>query len=613
MLLQELFLDSACRHPESVAVICGAERLSYGKLAHLGRALAAQLQRLGVRPAEPVAVVMRKGCEQVVGTLAILIAGGAYLPIDPDVPAERLDLLLGKAGVRFAVTQSDLRDRLRWPVGVQALLIDGDVAGDEEVITPPELTDESMACLIYTSGSTGTPKGAMIAHRGLVNCIRETNSAFHVGECDRAIAITSLQHDMSAYDVFGMLAAAGSIIMPRPSEARDPAAWVRLIREQKVTIWNSVPAFFQMLADHIEAESANLRGTVRLIFQGGDWIPLEAPRRAKLAFGDVEFTSVGGPTETTLWNIWYRVGDVDFGWRSIPYGKPIPGVQYHILDDNLNDCPANVGGEMWCSGVGLMLGYWEDQESTAARFAVHPQSGERIYRTGDRGRWLDDGNIEFLGRTDHQVKIHGLRIELGEIEAALMRICGGNRSVALVRELACGEKQLVALVQGECGLSEMQILKELRETLPAPLVPTSVRSTATLPLTPNGKIDRPKLIEQWNDQPTTSARHMKPSIETVAEVWREVLGLDEVTSDTNFFDAGGSSLALVRTQAELQRRIGRSIPLTRLLRFPTVRGLAASLDDEGTDAHVPGYSLEQRALRQKEALLRQGHSARLRR
>jgi acyl-coenzyme A synthetase/AMP-(fatty) acid ligase/acyl carrier protein len=447
----------------------------------------------------------------------------------------------------------------------------------------------------------------MIAHRGLVNCIEATNREFRVTEDDRVLAVTALHHDMSVYDIFGILAAGGAIVMPDRDATRSPDHWLELIAREHVTVWNSVPAFMEMLLVHAAAQGVRLPGHLRVAFLGGDWIPLTAPARIRRHFGDVQAVSVGGPTETTVWNIWYAIGETKADWASIPYGHPIANTHYYVLDENLDDCPPGTPGEMCCAGVGLLKGYWRNEEQTRARTAIHPRTGERIYRTGDRGRFMADGALEFLGRIDRQVKISGQRIELGEIEASLNRQPGVRQAIVDAVDLD-GHKKLVAYVVREPGMAieATRLRAALEKILPAYMIPFSFVALDALPLNTNGKVDRALL-------PAPTAVRVEPSNgqaqaagsveEVVSAVWRKLLGLECISVDDNFFDLGGDSILLVEAHGELQQLLGRTFPVTDLFQFPTVRSLGRALEEKAQKpAGMDG--LAERARKQRAAIAR---------
>jgi pyochelin synthetase len=606
-LIQDLFNDQATRSPERPAIISSARTLSYADLLSVARRLGHRLGALGVKPNSLVAIVMDKGWEQIVGALGALEAGAAYLPIDASVPEERLRFLLGDGEVKVVLTQSWMDQKLSWPSGVTRLSVDREDFGTNHVEPLPRVqTPDDVAYVLYTSGSTGKPKGVMIRHRGLVNCIRETNQTFHVGPHDRALAVTALHHDMSVYDIFGLLAAGGAIVIPDRDGTRSPDHWLELIDRHRVTVWNSVPAFMEMLLVHSMAQKVALRDRLRLAFLGGDWIPLSAPGRIRAHFGDVQVVSVGGPTETTVWNIWYPVKNVLPEWKSIPYGHPIANTKYYVLDENLNDCAAGEAGELCCAGVGLLNGYWRNEEQTRARTAIHPRTKERIYRTGDRGRLMPDGEIEFLGRIDRQIKINGQRIELGEIEAGLLRQPGVKQAVVDVIEHD-GQKKLAAYVVPDSGhtLQGAALRLALESSLPAHMIPSSYLMLEALPLNANGKVDRcllPAPVLAQNG--TNDGLPVKEGTEKIiSEIWKKLLSVDHLTPTDNFFDLGADSILIVEVHAELQQVLNRKFSVTDLFQYPSIRALSNYLDGQGSKP--AGFDIADRIRKQRDAMAKQ--------
>jgi len=449
-LLHTLFAAQVQARANESAVVSSRRTLTYQELSELSNQLGHKLRSLGATPNQLVAVVMEKGWEQIVAVMGIMAAGAAYVPIDPGLPQERLLYLLNSSEADIILTQSWLNEKLAWPKKVHRLCIDNeDLAAQSQEPLQPVQTPDDLAYVIYTSGSTGFPKGVMIAHRGAVNAIVQTNHCFNIKPDDRVLALTALNHDMSVYDIFGILAAGGAIVMPDAVARKDPAHWVELMRKENITIWNSVPAMMEMLLEYVGDRSELLPQSLRWAFLGGDWLSVTLPDRLQTLIKDVRVVSVGGPTETTLWNIWYPVKTVDPTWKSIPYGKPIANTKYYVLNEALEDCPTWVPGELCCAGVGIAKGYWRNEEKTCASFITHPRTGERIYRTGDLGRYLPDGQIEFLGRVDYQVKIGGYRIELGEIEATLKQYPGVRDAVTVAVTEAGQSRQLVAYVVPE--------------------------------------------------------------------------------------------------------------------------------------------------------------------
>jgi amino acid adenylation domain-containing protein len=585
-LLHAPFEAQARARPEAPAVFASDRTLTYGELVRLSRRVGRRLRDLGARPDTLVAVVMEKGWEQIVAVLGILQSGAAYLPIDPSVPGERLRYLLASGEVVVALTQPRFLDALDWPVEVRRLVVDPEEGGEDaplEALQRPE----HLAYVIFTSGSTGQPKGVAIEHRAALNTVLDVNRRFGIGADDRVLALSALNFDLSVWDVFGLLAAGGAIVLPEAEELREPARWAERMSAHRVTVWNSVPALLEMLVDHLEDGGDPAPADLRLSLLSGDWIPSRLPDRLRALVPSVELVSLGGATEASIWSILHPIGEVDPRWTSIPYGRPMANQRFHVLGERLEPRPLWVPGELYIGGIGVAREYWHDAERTRASFIQHPETGERLYRTGDLGRWRPEGTIEFLGREDLQVKVQGYRIELGEIEAALsqhpeVRACvvaalGGQRA----------SKRLVAYVVASSPEPGGEELRQfLAGKLPAYMVPSAFVALETLPLTPNGKVDRGALPEPER-LARQDARRMPPRDELearLASIWEDLLGIAPVGVHDDFFDLGGHSLVAVRLMARIRAGWEQDLPISTLFQAGTIESLAAVLRLAGTGA-----------------------------
>ncbi|MGW6982530.1 non-ribosomal peptide synthetase [Streptomyces sp. NPDC054932] len=609
-LLQAGFIRQASQRPGQPAVVTADRTLDYAELSRRSERVARRLRGLGARPGTLVAVVMEKGWEQIVSVLGILRSGAAYLPIDPDLPGERLRFLLEDGQVQLALTQPWLRERLGWPEGIELLSVDGeddpgDDAGDDAGGDPlePVQRPDDLAYVIYTSGSTGSPKGVMIDHRSALNTIDDINRRFEVGPHDRVLALSSLSFDLSVYDIFGLLAAGGTIVMPEAAASVDPSRWIELMAREEVTVWNSVPILLEMLVQHVGAQGGGLPDALRLAMLSGDWIPVALPDRIKSLGRDVRVVGLGGATEASIWSILYPIDAVGPEWKSIPYGKPMANQRFHVLDERLEPCPVWVPGHLYIGGAGLARGYWRDEQKTSVGFITHPRTGERLYRTGDLGRYLPDGNIEFFGREDTQVKIRGHRIELGEIEAAarehphvrdvVVTATGGDRN----------NKRLVAYVTGNRDLADAGGADELRgflrEKLPDYMVPTATVFLPELPMTANGKIDRKALSEHAPAAPSPSpSRHESPGMtagataEVIGKIVAEVLEVEEVSPADELMALGIDSLDIIRIASRLNEVFGFRPAMADIFRLTTVAALAAYYDEhQPQDAAAEGGAI----------------------
>ncbi|WP_180686107.1 non-ribosomal peptide synthetase/type I polyketide synthase [Streptomyces gossypiisoli] len=589
-LLHEPFTERAAAHPDRTAVIAAERTLTYGELDARTNRLGRWLRDHGAQPGTLVGIVMEKGWEQVAATVGVLKSGAAYVPIDAAVPAERLRLLLEKAGITLVLTQHRVEERIAWPAGAVRLSVDGPGAEalDATPLTPSPARPDDLAYVIFTSGSTGTPKGVMIEHTGALNTCLDINERFGITEDDRVLALSALNFDLSVYDVFGVLAAGGAIVLPEPGAHREPARWARLVTEHGVTLWNSVPTLMEMFTEHALGEGLGGTLPLRTVMMSGDWIPVTLPDRIRALVPDAAVWSLGGATEASIWSILHPITEVDPDWASIPYGRPMRSQQFHVLNDAMQPCPVWVPGQLHIGGAGLARGYLGDETKTRAAFLRHPATGERLYRTGDLGRYLPDGTIEFLGREDFQVKVQGYRIELGEIEAALAQCAGVRVAVVSAVGERQGAKQLVAyavLDEGHDPASAPERLREaLGKTLPAYMVPQHVLVLDTLPLTANGKVDRTALpVPGAHADDDGAAVAPRDDVEAeLAAIWAEFFPEAAIGVHTEFFALGGNSLLAVRLMAQISARLACSLPLSTLFARPTIASLAQAVRDAGS-------------------------------
>ncbi len=590
ILLQELFETQAYANPELKAVISPSRVLNYAQLMESSNRLGNHLRGKGARPNTLIAVTLAPGWEQMVAVLGVLKAGAAYLPVDPKLPMERICYLLRHSEVELVLTTPDFDRALAWPEEVERILLT-----EIELIqwNPSPLTPcqqpEDLAYVIFTSGSTGTPKGVMIDHRGAVNTILDMNDRFDVTQDDRVLALSSLSFDLSVYDIFGILGAGGALVLPDPRRTQDPLHWAELVVKEGVTLWNTVPALFKLYVEYLGSRPDLVPASLRIALMSGDWIPLFLPQDAWELMPELELISLGGATEASIWSICHPITEVLPQWKSIPYGRPLANQRMYVLNEALSPCPIGVTGKIFIGGIGVAKGYLRDEEKTRASFLVHPTSGERLYRTGDLGCYFANGEIEFLGRQDNQVKIRGFRVELGEIEAILSLHPAVREALVLVREDTPGPKRLVAyLVCAQDGAPTADELARLTETkLPAYMVPAAFVFLEAWPLSSNGKVERTALpvpvAAEWDGYlpPRNQAE------ETLASIWEEVLELERVGINDDFFALGGDSILGIRVVIRANQAGLRFTPL-QLFENPTVAALAGVARAVGTIAAEQG-------------------------
>jgi amino acid adenylation domain-containing protein len=577
------FVETALRTPDKVALEYSTGQMTYGELLGRSCKLAEQLLSQGARPNQLIAVVMERGWEQVVAVLGILISGSAYLPIDPRWPIQRRAHLLEQGDVTIAVTYDALNEDSEWPAAIKRICLSSQDTF-ENISTCPVIRQsiDDLAYVIFTSGSTGVPKGVVIDHKGAVNTVLHINRLFDVTSKDKVLAVSELNFDLSVYDIFGLLAAGGAVVIPDVELARDPDHWRAMVKRHEVTIWNSVPQLMNMLMDTADIDGSDGVSPLRLVMMSGDWIPVPLPDRIKAKSPSTAVISLGGATEGSVWSIYYPIEKVDLNAESIPYGKALPNQQMYVLNKQLQLCADRIAGDIYIGGMGVALGYWKNETQTKAQYIRHPQSGERLYKTGDLGRYRSDGNIEFLGRNDKQVKLRGFRIELGEIESQLSRHPHIKEAVVIVREDTPGDRRLVAYFTSSDGEtpSAETLRAQLKTGLPEYMVPSAFVSIPILPLTPNGKLDR-KALPTPEFGSSDSASYEAPQSETeelVATIWRELLHVKTIGRHDDFFKMGGHSLLAMTLLVRIKAVLSIELPLRTVFESPTLLAMSAEIE-----------------------------------
>ncbi|WP_121378678.1 amino acid adenylation domain-containing protein, partial [Pseudomonas aeruginosa] len=502
--LQQRFEEQARQRPQAVALILDEQRLSYGELNARANRLAHCLIARGVGADVPVGLALERSLDMLVGLLAILKAGGAYLPLDPAAPEERLAHILDDSGVRLLLTQGHLLERLPRQAGVEVLAIDGLVLdGYAESDPLPTLSADNLAYVIYTSGSTGKPKGTLLTHRNALRLFSATEAWFGFDERDVWTLFHSYAFDFSVWEIFGALLYGGCLVIVPQWVSRSPEDFYRLLCREGVTVLNQTPsAFKQLMAVACSADMATQQPALRYVIFGGEALDLQSLRPWFQRFGDrqPQLVNMYGITETTVHVTYRPVSEADLkGGLVSPIGGTIPDLSWYILDRDLNPVPRGAVGELYIGRAGLARGYLRRPGLSATRFVPNPfpgGAGERLYRTGDLARFQADGNIEYIGRIDHQVKVRGFRIELGEIEAALAGLAGVRDAVVLAHD-GVGGTQLVGYVVADSAEDAERLRESLRESLkrhlPDYMVPAHLMLLERMPLTVNGKLDRQAL------------------------------------------------------------------------------------------------------------------------
>jgi amino acid adenylation domain-containing protein len=586
----QLIEAQVARTPAATALVFDDAPLSYAELNARANRLAYHLRELGVKPDARVAVCAERSFEMVIALLAVLKAGGAYVPLDPTYPTERLRFMIEDAEPVVLLTQAHLKalfSTFNSASGLDRALPVIDLADTEAWSQMPAsnpdprdlgLTPQNLAYVIYTSGSTGKPKGVMVQHQGLCNRLDWMQTAYRMNAADAVLQKTPFGFDVSVWEFFWPLMIGARLVVARPEGHKDPAYLVEAIRKNRITTAHFVPSMLQAFLDYPEAATCT---TLVRVVCSGEALPAALARRFQEQLPHAALHNLYGPTEATVdvtaWTCPARQLP-----ENIPIGLPIANTRMYILDARLQPVPVGVPGELYIAGVQVARGYLNRPELTAEKFLADPfTSGPdaRMYRTGDLGRWQRDGNIEYLGRNDFQVKIHGIRIELGEIENALLRHPGVRQCVVTVQG-GGAEKQLVAyLVAADAGSapSVEDLRAALQRRLPGYMVPSVFAFIDEIPLTPNGKADIKKLMqsEVRAAQRETPAEAPRDEVEArLVQIWERVLDVRPIGIRNNFFDVGGYSLMIMKLFTQINKAFDRSLPIATIFRSPTIAQLA---------------------------------------
>jgi aspartate racemase len=596
--IAQLFEEVAGLYPDRVAVACGSRQLSYSELNNRANELAARLRSLGVARETMVGCCIERSPEMIVAFLGILKAGGAYVPLESSYPQDRLDYMLGETATPVILCQ-------RLPAGtfagrnVVVLCLDemathGD-GSPQGVDTGPMGAATDLAYVMYTSGSTGQPKGVMVENRAVVRLVRNTNFC----------KFGPVSFDASTLEIWGPLLNGGKLVVMPPQMASLEDLG-RAIGEYRITtLWLTSGLFNLMVEQRLE----DLR-PIRQLLAGGDVLSSRHVRKVIESLPDCTVINGYGPTENTTFTCCHVMRKGDPVPESVPIGRPVSNTRVYILDENLRPVGGHTSGELYAGGDGLARGYLKDPAKTAEKFVRDPFSdklGARMYRTGDLARWRDDGVVEFLGRIDNQVKIHGYRIEPGEIEIALRTHRFINQACVAPHTADDGSKRLVCYftTADSRELSGKELKQFLSGKVPAHMVPAVFVRVERLPLSPNGKVDRTALPPPvlGGDEPIGGGTATQFELQ-IADVWKRVLRVERAGLDDNFFDLGGDSLLLLAVHANLQKALQLEIPITDLFEFATVRTLAAHLSK--AELAAPLFSdVQQQAQKQRDAFVRE--------
>lgn len=585
------FLASLARRPSATALISGCERLDYAALGRRVGQWLSRLNRLGAGPGERVVVSLPRGLDQIAAVLAVSLSGAAYVPVSPEQPPARRRSILDQIAPRVIIAADPVK------TAGAGLLTPESLANEAPAPLRDRASADGLAYVLFTSGSTGTPKGVAIRHAAALATLNDVSARYALHQGDVVLGVSDLGFDLSVFDIFASFAAGAALLLPRNSAHADPAHWLELCAAEGVTVWNSAPAVLEIALTGIDdADPAEALAKLRLVMLSGDWIAPNLPGRITALAPQAQIHSLGGATEAGIWSVSHPLAaGIPQGWVSVPYGRPLANQSLWVLDDAMRPCPPLVPGALWIGGSALADGYWNSPDLTGAAFVTHPRSGERLYRTGDIARLHPEGVLEFLGRSDHQVKINGRRIETGEIEVALTALPGVARAVVAPISPQGGgqgaERRAVALCawvlpQPGQTTTTSALRKGLRSTLPATMIPEHIVLIDTLPVTANGKLDRKAL--PWPQEPLlpASANGNAGTLDQLAAL----LGLTPDKAPLSLFEAGVNSLQMAQAVAALRAQ-GHAVALADFYVAPSLGALAAQLAAQAGDDLPPQRAL----------------------
>lgn len=582
-MLHEDFYNCLQESPDSIALISKEGTFSYEELGSYTAKIQNHLLKSGFCKGDFVAISEDKGMWQIASVLAVLFSGGVYLPLDVSQPIARQNKILEKSNTKYLITNKKYMS-YEWNQDVHLLEAE-DVDGPQCELVMENIPLDNPAYIIHTSGTTGDPKGVVISHKAAINTIEDINSRFGIENNDKILGLANLAFDLSVYDIFGTFNARATLVIPDSNKEKDPYYWAELIEKYNITVWNSVPAQMQMLMSVLESKKISATFPLKTVLLSGDWIPVNLPEQIRSFCKKANVISLGGATEAAIWSIFHEISELPKGATSIPYGKPLSNQKFYVMNEQLEQCPDWVAGDLYIGGQGLALEYLNKERETAEHFIYHEQLQERIYKTGDIGRYWPDGTIEFLGREDTQVKIHGHRIELSEIESALLSNDLVETAVAIIVGDNPQEYKIVAFVEGDV---DKKVLTEYIKTqVPKYMVPSRIEINEKIPLSINGKVDRKALKAKASVYFDNSGKVKLPPQEgleeEIAEVWKSLLKIDDMNRTDNFYDIGGDSLLVAQAVSKIKEVIdvAKEIEWDRLmigmLQNPTIMEFAKFL------------------------------------
>ncbi len=575
----DLLENSRMVNEKKIAISTINKSYTYEELFNTVKGIANLLSECGIKKNDNVSILMDKKMEQIASILGVIYCGATYIPITTDASKERLKHCISETESKLLIVDNNT-SKLFNIDDIKCKIINIDnykFDKDYSFFKPIGADLEDNMVIIYTSGSTGMPKGVMVTQRGLINCIKYTNETFNVNKEDKILSLTNYSHDMSVYDILGILSAGGEIVLPEAERVKDPEHWLELIEKHGVTLWNTVPAMMEMMLEIMDMKNEGDISSIRVTIFGGDVLKPAMVKKLRERIKNAKIMNVGGPSETTIWNINHEVTIEDEGKTRIPYGKPIWNTKYFILNENLEICPKGVIGTMFVEGDGVSKGYINNKEKTSQVFITNPYTGNVMYNTGDLGLYLQDGSIDFIGRKDFQVKINGKRIELGEIEYYADLFEGIESAIA---KISSEDKKVINLYyKSTIEIDNNTLRKFLEKKIPDYMIPKNYMRIEEIPLTLNGKINKDKLPEIKNKVNVKYDEEKLTSIQKdILEIYKEIINIDSAEINDNFFTLGGDSLKAIKLLRKVSQKYKVSLNLTDIFKCPSIYKLSILIE-----------------------------------
>ncbi len=575
-LIHEGMLEYASKNPEKTALVSAADgsSMTFGELRREALKTAAMLIENGVKPGDAVSFTLGRGFDQVIAVYGILCAGGHYVPVGGHLPLARRTKIYGRCKVDFVLTNAKYSDELEFPEGMKVM----DIAArnDFSEATPYDYPDNSsVAYIILTSGTTGEPKGVVITHYNAINTLDTVNREYKINDSDTALAVSAVDFDLSVYDMFGVLGAGGTLVTLDDHTAKDNMVWLKAVEKYNITVWNSVPVLMEMLLMGVMSlKKAPL--PLRVVMLSGDWISLDLPERIIRNTENCEIAAMGGATEGAVWSNLYKVTlPLRSGWPSVPYGYPLDGQLYRVVDRQGRDCRPYVKGELWIGGCGVAAGYAGDPETTAAKFTEY--QGMRWYRTGDYGKYREEDLIEFLGREDAQIKLNGYRVELGEIESMMNEIAEITSCAAVFDK----KHEKIAAFYSGAELENEAILDVIRKEVPEYMLPSVIIRLEEMPVTRNSKIDRKQLVKLAEEANEVSVSASDESEDTELTAYlKELFGTKTLNMNAGFIANNGDSIQAMKLATWLNEKMNVEIDAFDILNADALTEIEDEINEQ---------------------------------